>query len=470
MAGFFDGAFDPQTFNSGILPGWLVSALKNTPPEELMKGFQSLMAGGGQQQPPQDPAALPPNAQPASGTMPSAMPQDRMSIFTPRDGYAGDPPLNPMQGMPGMNAPGMGAMAQGPQAPMGAPQPQAQGGGMGGFQGAIGGLGDAIDSIRGLVHPSFGHRAGTAQALVKMGIDPQVAQAMSRDKSLMSVAGGSLLGFKSTDDIKEFEYAKKNGGFSGSFNDWMLKKRATSGEYGMTPIWGVGPDGKPAVLQLGKSGDAKQSALPPGFALSRDPIKVEGPTGTAILDPQTRQQVGFIPKDVQGAARQKEVGEAQGQGQVMLPNVVATAERTLKQIEEVEKHPGLPTATGLSGKLDPRNYVAGTDAANFEVRRKQLLGGTFLEAYQSLKGGGAITEVEGNKAQDAIARMDRAQSEGEFREALREYKEIVRSGIQRARTKAAGGLGGAVATTPSAAPMAIGWSDVGGGVRIREKP
>lgn len=239
----------------------------------------------------------------------------------------------------------------------------------------------------------------------------------------------------SSSDIQEYEYAKRQG-FDGSLEQWMQRKRAGAGEYGMQPIWGMGPDGRPAVLQLGKSGVAIQSKLPEGFEIARDPIRVEGPTGTTILDPQTRQQVGFIPKDVAGAAAAKERGTAQGAAQVALPTVINTAERSLALVDEMIKHPGRSTATGASGTFDPRNYFAGTDATDFRVRSEQLQGRTFLEAFQALKGGGAITEREGQAATSAVARLNTAQSDSEYLAALNELKDIISRGVKLAREKA----------------------------------
>lgn len=241
---------------------------------------------------------------------------------------------------------------------------------------------------------------------------------------------------KETDDIKEFEYARKQG-FTGTLEQWMQRKRGGAGEYGLQPIWGVGPDGKPAVMQLGKSGEAIKSKIPADFQIAKDPIKVEGPTGTVLLDPQTRQQIGFVPKDVAGAAQAKEEGEAKGQAIVNLPTVIATAENTLKTIDQLEKHPGKKNwgAFGIGGALPD---IPGTATRGFGALVDQVKGQNFMTAFQALKGAGAITEQEGAKAEKAQARLDRAQSEADFDTALNDLKDVVRAGMERARQKAGG--------------------------------
>jgi len=111
-------------------------------------------------------------------------------------------------------------------------------------------------------------------------------------------------------------------------------------------------------------------------------------------------------------------------------------------------HPGLGTATGLSGTLDPRNYVPGTDATNFRSMLDQIKGSAFLQAFESLKGGGQITELEGKRATDAIARLNTAQSDEEFKAALTEFKGVIDAANRRM-------TGGKPAETPKPAGNAF---------------
>ena len=83
--------------------------------------------------------------------------------------------------------------------------------------------------------------------------------------------------------------------------------------------------------------------------------------------------------------------------------------------------------------------MPGSAASNFKARFDEVMGGAFEEAYNTLKGGGSITEKEGEKATAAKTRMRLAQSEQEFITAAREYAGVVNKGIERAKTKAASG-------------------------------
>jgi NADPH:quinone reductase-like Zn-dependent oxidoreductase len=112
----------------------------------------------------------------------------------------------------------------------------------------------------------------------------------------------------------------------------------------------------------------------------------------------------------------------------------------------VTEHPGLASGTGKSSILPA---VPGTKRKSFDVLLDQVQGKQFMEAYQDLKGGGVITEIEGEKATSALARMDAAQSEGDFLSAVADFKGVVERGIAEKRRRA-----GVPPQTGEAAPLA----------------
>lgn len=133
------------------------------------------------------------------------------------------------------------------------------------------------------------------------------------------------------------------------------------------------------------------------------------------------------------AAAAKVRAEAQAGAQVDLPRNVDTANATLDLIQSLRDHPGRKLGTGATGILPG---IPGTDQKDFVKLLDQAKGKAFLEAFATLKGGGQITEVEGRKATDAIARLDRQQSEAGFLKALDDLEAIVRTGASRAQHNA----------------------------------
>lgn len=130
-------------------------------------------------------------------------------------------------------------------------------------------------------------------------------------------------------------------------------------------------------------------------------------------------------------------GKTGTQAKIDLPQHIQEADDTVALIDNMLAHPGLKQAVGTSSLLGVQK-VPGTEARSFTVALDQLKGKQFLQAFQSLKGGGQITEVEGQKATQAISRMDTANTEKEFIAASREFQGIIRKGVERAKQKAGG--------------------------------
>lgn len=134
-----------------------------------------------------------------------------------------------------------------------------------------------------------------------------------------------------------------------------------------------------------------------------------------------------ISKSLTNEKKQMEIDTLKRQKE----GAISAAGNQIAVIDKALNHPGLETSVGLSGKIDPRNYIPGTDAADFKTVLDQIGGSAFLQAFESLKGGGQITEVEGKKATDAIARLNRAQSDKEFKQSLNDLRQVMTAGYKR---------------------------------------
>lgn len=287
----------------------------------------------------------------------------------------------------------------------------------------------------------------TKKYLVSRGVDPNLADTIVNDKTLLRAVVPQLMGTAGqTNDIKEYEYAVRQG-FKGTIADWMAQKRAGAGEFGMTPIYGTMADGKPGIMQLGKNGTPQMVPLPEGFQIARDPIKVDGPTGTTILDPQTRQQVGFIPKDIRGAKIEESLGKAQGAARATLPTDLQAGQFAVDEINKLIDSKGFNEVFGSLDQFRP-NFTMSAEGKDALARFDQLKGRAFLQAYTTLRGGGQITEVEGKKAEDALARLNRSLSETEAKQALADFRDAVTVGMQKLREKAG--------VAPESAPVSRG--------------
>ena len=234
---------------------------------------------------------------------------------------------------------------------------------------------------------------------------------------------------------------------TGETRDIPLGPNAAPSDLGLNPQYGVDSQGNPVLIQIGKDGKAVQTKLPEGVALSKEPVRLDAGTHFVLLDPITRQPVGQIPKNLAEAESQKAQGKAQGEAAASLPSDMQQAGQTISQIDELIKHPGL---SSIVGPLDQfRGTVTlGGEGRDALTRLKQLQGGAFLQAYGMLKGGGQITEIEGSKAEAAMARMERALDEKDFKAALKDFRDAVSTGMDKLRQKA--GQSGAATPAPAA--------------------
>ena len=109
-------------------------------------------------------------------------------------------------------------------------------------------------------------------------------------------------------------------------------------------------------------------------------------------------------------------------------SLAAAAGDSIALIDNVLNDPNLGAVTGMiQGRLPPVTQ-GGTDLVS---KIDQMQGQAFLQAFQSLKGGGAITEREGQAALNAVARLQRTQSQEAFQASLQELRTIIERGKRR---------------------------------------
>lgn len=222
---------------------------------------------------------------------------------------------------------------------------------------------------------------------------------------------------------------------------------------------------------------AEQAGLVPGTQEYQDFIMNGGnrgtgvPAGFAALDAQAKAG-GLVPGTPEyqdfmlggGAgerARASTTGKMMGEAQIELPASIEKASRAISNLEKIRDDPALPGITGMvQGRLPPMSQ-AGTD---LNARIAQAQGQAFLEAFESLKGAGQITEIEGQKAEAAMARLNRAQSTEAYQGALNDLIDVLNAGTRRARQRAGLPEMGEPAAPPAAGGQAKRrrWSPDGG--------
>jgi len=211
--------------------------------------------------------------------------------------------------------------------------------------------------------------------------------------------------------------------------------------YGNAPIYARGPNGDYIAIQPGSDGSLNNlsSQLPPGYKIDPGALNSDKAAGTAW-------------------------GTAQGGAQFNLPAAKQNIDLEIANIDAIlSDNAGLSQTFGNAVQAGPIGIpnqwlptLPNTPKANLQERVKQVVGQNFLQAFASLKGAGAITETEGSKAQEAMARLGSAQDRASFEQALRDLKDVLKIGYDRMSSQAASGpyqSGGFV-------PPALGGSNV----------
>jgi hypothetical protein len=167
----------------------------------------------------------------------------------------------------------------------------------------------------------------------------------------------------------------------------------------------------------------------------------------------TARAAGFKPKTEGGDGQYEEFMAGQGAGFKRAAQNLADmnfeqlqeytktlgkAERTTKLIDQIKSSQYLDGVLGrVEGKIPVSSWLSlgvfDQDETDLIQLIDNLENSVFLEAFQELKGGGQITELEGEKAQRAIVNLNRDRSKKAFLEALDTLQGVIDAGVGRAK-------------------------------------
>jgi len=232
---------------------------------------------------------------------------------------------------------------------------------------------------------------------------------------------------------------------------------------------GVPPTAAPAAVggnAMIPTAPPSVNAMRPGAAPTAAPAATSGYSPRMLremaakgMQPDGKGGQTFIPggeKDPaveQQVAKSRAVGAQAGKNDAIaiekLPNAIATGTELIRKLDALlgdanvvngkvtfsKQAPadGFENAFGLTG-MAARAYP-GSAAADFQAKVKEILGGAFLEAYETLRGAQGITDVEGKKATESRTRMGFNLSPAEFIIAAREYRKTAAEALGRSETR-----------------------------------
>lgn len=282
--------------------------------------------------------------------------------------------------------------------------------GVGGMEGAMYALGNLPDNA---------HAGRLASSLMATKFEKDAALESQKALKLAPSYEGP------TSTMREYEYAKQNG-FTGSFADFKKIGTTAPSNVQEWQFYSELPkDKQEAYLAMKRANPyinlggsmVQPSQTQPGAALGGF---------DKTIPPEDR------PETKRDQALATGRGKTQAENEANAPGAVVKADEMLASVDRVLNDPNLEISTGMLSKL---SFIPGTPQYDFTTKLKQLQGQAFLQAFESLKGGGQITQVEGEKATQAIARLDAAQSTPAFKAAMDDLRGILVAARARAQAK-----------------------------------
>jgi hypothetical protein len=265
------------------------------------------------------------------------------------------------------------------------------------------------------------------------------------------------------------------GGNDKTLQALVQSQVAQGGVFG-TPIYGQNERGETVIGTFNKQGGFVPIETP-GFKVTPGITTITTPQGVNVLNSKSGAPAGgvpqdpiggqpqggaaggtpsqgplpvrqvptqsFYPADNRGKARDTKLGTEQAEIESKLPSSILQANQTVDLIDELlgDKPPkagGKPDINAMVGPLDQYrpSWTMGSGGRNALARWEQLSGKAFGAAFDMLRGGGSITEVEGVKASNAYARLQRSQDEADFKAALKDFRDAVSEGARKLADRA----------------------------------
>jgi hypothetical protein len=163
----------------------------------------------------------------------------------------------------------------------------------------------------------------------------------------------------------------------------------------------------------------------------RDRVELERLRATPL--PQAPKTPAQQATEAYGNKRAMVLGEQAATKEFSLPRMRDISQRALDEGVNLLKHPGFEAAVGMPNPFKGGlgvGTVPFTPARDFNNALDSVKRGAFMQAYEQLRGAGAISGPEGIAATEALANMNTATSEVQFKRELQRFMNIVASGMK----------------------------------------
>lgn len=340
-------------------------------------------------------------------------------------------------GYPNMGMPPIAGYSVPAQAPQTAPQqptlPSGNNAPRGGFGRIMDFLGDAkkAQQLSATSRTDFGRRMNEmATARVNQGLSNRTVEYLRQQP-----------------DGEPFAREIEAGGNPAEVMAKYRDKDTASGSpetYGLTPQIIVGKDGTKKIMQIGNRGNIKITDLPEGFDLRTGGLKkVDMGTHWGFQDPQTGQILYRVDKNIAEQVIETKTAESTVKAKSAIDKArydTGVAQNIIKRLRGYGENLGRVLGV-IEGDIDPRSAQGKAYFRDLDldiIKDIDALKGVIgTQAYQSLKGAGAITEKELTTAIEGLGNLTRLQSLASFLDELSKVETTFITYLQIAEDKAA---------------------------------
>lgn len=151
----------------------------------------------------------------------------------------------------------------------------------------------------------------------------------------------------------------------------------------------------------------------------------QGPVSTSTLT--TKQVVGQEESAALGEVAGDEL-KSDAQAVYDAPTAVQDFQIQIAEIDELIRR--APEFVGAN-RMNPMRFIPGDPGYDFNADLEKAKSGAFLTGFQSLRGAGPITEIEGIKGETSLQQMDPGQSLEQFTENAEAYKQVLLRGLDK---------------------------------------
>lgn len=213
-----------------------------------------------------------------------------------------------------------------------------------------------------------------------------------------------------------------------------------------SPMPGVDAKGNPIFWQGSNTGAVKTVD---GISPLPRVQKIDDGQNIILFDTTTQQVISTTPKQNFQEASEKAAGAVTGktsaEAQMNLPGASVIMDRIKTDINRVLTFGagtdeqgnviGKPTVGQFVGKFKGTvpnampKAIQSQERVNFNALVEKVKSGTFAQAYEIIRGAGPIAIYESQMAAQALANMDTAQDETQFRQAMQDFQTAVEAGF-----------------------------------------